>query len=275
MVLLMKKAAYAFIFVLLVLVVQVACAQHDVLSIGLPFMTVSSPSPTGTILPIPTATESPSLTPPPSIPTPSPSPIFIPKPSVPEFTLRLIASFPEKNKTTIELTIKNQPFDKDNIYHYSLVYTVRIRTSDENWTDLYNAEDGYPPQSGSDYTVLSYVSGEIAYYPSDDYPLAPSTKVGIIPSYGQVDFQVQAMVGYRTRSLAWLYGRQGLPYVFEGESSGWSNTQTVTIREEQTPTSTPYHEPQTLGQEVILGVAITVAVIGAGLGLLVYLVKRK
>jgi hypothetical protein len=283
MVLLMKKAAYAFIFVLLVLVVQVACAQHDVLSIGLPFMTVSSPSPTGTILPIPTATESPSLTPPPSIPTPSPSPIFIPKPSVPEFTLRLIASFPEKNKTTIELTIKNQPFDKDNIYHYSLVYTVRIRTSDENWTDLYNAEDGYPPQSGSDYTVLSYVSGEIAYYPSDDYPLAPSTKVGIIPSYGQVDFQVQAVVGYRTRSLAWLYGRQGLPYVFEGESSDWSDAQTVTIGESQTsspePTAltspTPYNEPPPSEQEVFLGVAITVVVIVAGLGLLIYLVRRK
>jgi hypothetical protein len=77
--------------------------------------------------------------------------------------------------------------------------------------------------------VLSYVSGEIAYYPSDDYPLAPSTKVGIIPSYGRVDFQVQAMIGYRTRSLAWLFGRQGLPYVFEGESSGWSDAQTVTF----------------------------------------------
>jgi hypothetical protein len=270
----MKKTAYALIFVL-VLIVQVTCAQCDLLSSSLPFMTASSPSPTGTILPIPTATESPSLTPPPSIPTPSPTPSFIPKPSVPEFTLRLIASFPEKNKTTVELTIKNQPFDKDNIYDYSLVYNVRIRTSVENWIDLYNAEDGYPPQSDSDYTVLSYISGEIAYYPSDDYPLAPSTKVGMIPSYGQVDFQVQAMAGYRTRSLAWLYGRQGLPYVFEGESSGWSNTQAVTIGEEQTPTSTPYNEHHTLGQVVILGLAIAVVVVGAGLGLLLYLIRRK
>ena len=235
-------------------------------------MILSSPFPAGTISSTPT--ESPSSTPSPDIPTPSPSPILIPKPSVPEFTLRQIHSFPEQNKTTIELKIKNQPFDKDNIYHYSLVYNVRIRTSDENWTDLYNAEDGYPPQSDSDYTVLSFVSGEVAYYPSEDYPLSPSKEVGIIPSYGQVDFQVQAMIGYRTRSWK-FYGGQMLPYVFEGESSGWSNIQTVTIGEEQSPTSTPYNEPQQAGQQVILGVAVTIAVIVAGLCLQIYLTKRK
>ena len=256
---------------------QVAFAQYDVLSSGLPFMTLLSPSPTGTISPIPTAVASPSLTPTPSFPTPSPSPSFIPKPSIPEFTLRLIPSFPKENKTSVELTIKNQPFDKDNIYHYSLVYNVRIKTSEENWTDLYDAEDGYPPQSDSDYTVLSYVSGEIAYYPSEDYPLAPSTKVAVLPSYGQVDFQVQAMIGYRTRSLAWIFGRQGLPYVFEGESSGWSEIQTIVIGESQTPSPEPAYTPynEQVEQEVILGVAVTVAVLLVGIGLLIYRIKRK
>jgi hypothetical protein len=265
----MKKTALvlALIFVLIVLMVQVAFAKYTVLSVDFAFMTVSSPSPTGTISPVPTATASPSSTPSPDIPTPSPSPSFIPKPSVPEFTLRQIPSFPEKNKITVELTIKNQPFDKDNIYNYSLVYNVRIRTSEENWTDLYDAEDGYPPQSDSDYTVLSYVSGEIAYYPSEDYPLAPSTKVGVLPSYGQVDFQVQAMIGYRTRSLAWLYGRQGLPYVFQGESSGWSETQTLTIGE--IPTSSPSPEPTpSIEPILILGVIAVVAVFAFGLLLL-------
>ena len=272
----LKFVALTTIFVLIFLILQGACAQYDVLSNSI-FMTVSSPSPTGTISPIPTATESPSVTPSPSFPTPSPSPSFIPKPSVPEFTLRLIPSIPKENKTTVELTIKNQPFDKDNIYHYSLVYNVRIRTSDENWTDLYNAEDGYPHQSDSDYTVLSYISGEIAYYPSKDFPLAPSTKVGMLPSYGQVDFQVQAMIGYRTRSLAWIYGRQGLPYVFEGEKSGWSENQTIVIGESQTPSPEPaytsYNEPAE--QEVILGAAVAVAVLAVGLGLLLCLFKRK
>jgi len=43
-----------------------------------------------------------------------------------------------------------------------------------------------------------------------------------------------------------------------------------------TPTITPYQEPQqTEQQEIIVGVAITLAVIGVGLGLLLYLIKRK
>ena len=270
----MRKIVLVVIFVLIVSIVQVACAQYAVLSNGPTFMTVSSPTPTGTILPVPTATESPSSTSSPIFPTPSPSPIFIPKPSVPEFTLRLITSFPEENKTTVELTIKNQPFDKDNIYHFSLVYDVRIRTFDENWTDLYDAEDGYPLQSDSDFTVLSYVSGEIAYYPSDYYPLAPSTKVGMLPSAGQVDFQVQAMIGYRTRSWK-FYGRQMLPYVFEGEKSGWSEIQTIVIGESQTSAPSPTDYTGVGLTEPVIGAAITVAVSAVGLGLLIYLIKRK
>jgi len=42
-----------------------------------------------------------------------------------------------------------------------------------------------------------------------------------------------------------------------------------------TPTTTPHQEPQQIEQEVIIGAAITVAVLGAGLGLLVYLIRRK
>ena len=41
------------------------------------------------------------------------------------------------------------------------------------------------------------------------------------------------------------------------------------------PTPLPSEEPQPIGQDVILGVAVTVAVLVAGLGLLVYLIKRK
>ena len=41
------------------------------------------------------------------------------------------------------------------------------------------------------------------------------------------------------------------------------------------PTPTPYEEPQQLCQEVILGVAVTVAVSVVGIGLLVYFKKRK
>ena len=117
----------------------------------------------------PASTPTPTPTPP--APTPTPTPPY-PKPLIPEFTVKLISSLTEANETKIELTIKNQPFDRNNIYNYSFVYNVRIRTNDENWTDLYDAEDGYPTQSNSDYTVLSYVLGESAYYPPADYPLS-------------------------------------------------------------------------------------------------------
>ena len=185
------------------------------------------------------------------------------KPSVPELTVE------QKDNSTIEIRIKNQPFDWNNAYNYSFFYNVRIRTSDGNWTDLYDAEDGYPTQSNSDYTVLSYRLGESAYYPPEDYPLSPSMKVGILPTEGEVDFQVEAMIGYRDRGV---YANGTMPYVIKGEKSGWSNTQTLTIGESQTPTPSPLPNPYEIP---IIIVAVIVIVVLAGLGLLVYLIKRK
>ena len=187
----------------------------------------------------------------------------ISKPSVPELTVE------QKDNSTIEIRIKNQPFDWNNAYNYSFFYNVRIRTSDGNWTDLYDAEDGYPTQSNSDYTVLSYRLGESAYYPPEDYPLSPSMKVGILPTEGQVDFQVEAMIGYRDRGV---YANGTMPYVIKGEKSGWSNTQTLAIGESQTPTPSPLPNPYEIS---IAGMAFIAAVFVAGLGLLIYLIKRK
>ena len=71
-------------------------------------------------------------------------------------------------------------------------------------------------------------------------------------------------------------------YGFTGETSGWSESQTISIPENTSlnpmPTSPkplPSEEPQQLGQEVILGLAVTVAVVCIGLGLLVYLIRSK
>jgi hypothetical protein len=57
--------------------------------------------------------------------------------------------------------------------------------------------------------------------------------------------------------------------------SGPTPTPTSTPSPEATPTLSPTEEPQTVQFETILGVAITVAVIVAGLGLLIFLLKRK
>jgi hypothetical protein len=96
-----------------------------------------------------------------------------------------------------------------------------------------------------------------------------------------VDFQVEAMIGYTHRQVT---GGMVVPWVFAGETSGWSNTHTVTIGESQTPTPSPaatpspthYTYPDQYSElELIIGAVIVATVIGAGLGLLIYLIKRK
>jgi hypothetical protein len=109
-----------------------------------------------------------------------------------------------------------------------------------------------------------------------------------------VDFRVQAFIGYNTRIHEyWTALGEVYHYVFTGETSDWSNTKTLTIPEGQTPTpspatptptapnmgptSPPSQEPLSTPEqmEVVIGVAIVVVVISAGLGLLIYLAKRK
>ena len=197
----------------------------------------------------------------------------IPTPSVPEFTVEYVSG-------TVEVRIKNQPFvdyyDADlgnTIFFY---YNIHVkRHTSVNWGELYNPSDGFLHQDDlSDYTNVSYSSGRWGY------------ETVSFPSGTQVDFQVEAMIGYTHRQVS---GGMIVPWVFTGETSGWSETQTITIGENQTPTPspeitptpeptltpTPYEEPQSTEQEAILGVAITVAVLTVGLGLLVYLIKRK
>jgi hypothetical protein len=236
------------------------------------------------------------------------------KPSVPEFTVKLVAhpyDVPPTTTTTIdqytgkeivtttpgyhvenksiEITINNQPFTPytDAEGHLiNLYYNVRFKGhfgQESDWKELYPYEpirNGIfgtyhqnPPQSSSEYTVISFP----AEYPDG----------------ALVDFQVQTMEGFYTEW--WPFpGVPGMAWQFTGESSDWINTQTLTIGEGQTPTpsptttptptapnmgptSPPSHEPALTQEqlETIIGVAIAAAVIGAGLGLLIYLIKRK
>jgi len=147
------------------------------------------------------------------------------KPAVPDFTLKL------ENETLL-LTIKNQPFDINNSNHYSFVYDVRVTNIDGNWRYFYNAEDGYPTQSNSSYTVFSYALKMTDYYRSN------LTTLGgiVIPSNGEVPFQVRAMIGFRDRGV---YSNGILPYVFKGETSDWSNNQTISIPTTGTSNPTP------------------------------------
>ena len=187
---------------------------------------------------------------------------------------------------TIDVIVKNQPFTSTNIDGNAtqLFYAIRWKGHFENWADTYylsGIDYNYylntygVKSSNSDYTVKTYI-------------LAP---LGDFPNHGQVDFQVKAQIGY-----SFLYFGEHPPIMpigtnFESvEESDWSNTQTITISESQTqtpspattpstaspaPASTPYNEPPQTNPEVIIGTVITAIVISAGLGFLIYLIKRK
>jgi hypothetical protein len=134
-------------------------------------------------------------------------------PSAPEFTVKVSAS-------SLELTIKNQPITEytGNVSNPSLYYGFRFKDhanfQDWNYAPLYyvlpSTYGTYYKASASDYTIVSFTVG--------NYPLK-----GILDS-GQVDMQVVALVG---NEIPTNY-ENGTVYTFDGVSSVWSNTQTIT-----------------------------------------------
>jgi hypothetical protein len=247
----------------------------------------------------------------------------IPKPSIPEFTLKyvdnsydvpatystdpytrekvLVESAHRVDNRTIELWITNQQYAYSNGSTFHVFYLVRTKGHyEEQWVFATPTFDNHlfsfdsdekgvfientPQQSDSTYTVLSF-SG---VYP----PHYPYYTNWTYQSGSQVDFQVQAVIGHESKYFVlspWLqlqppytgYYETGI--IFD-TTCDWSNTQTITISDSQTPTPspattptpTPSQEPQQTAQtETIIGVAIVVAVLGAGLSLLIYLIKRE
>ena len=232
-----------------------------------------------------------------------------PKPSVPEFTLKLEAhpydvppvyetnpytgdtvmteeGYRVENKSIV-VSITNQPFPTSfNDVNCYLYYYVRVKGHfEESWSVLTRLY-----VSDTEYTTKTYIL-------EDDFELG--YKLEGIDSGGDVDFQVKAKAGYD--SLIWGTDHPTVPStghyeegIAMGEESDWSNTQTIKVpankpvsstttpTPSQTPTATPTPSPtpnqetqQTEQIETIIGAAILVAVLGSGLGLLLYLVKRK
>ena len=233
----------------------------------------------------------------------------ITRPSVPEFTVKFTDSsyttpttysidpYTGQNVThhgsyvankTIELTIKNQPFvpyyDASSGWNISLYYDIRVKGHyEENWTRLYLREDmpylseNVPSESASEYTVLSYHS----YQPNSENTFIMGGKLMDFPLGSQVDFQVQALAGYIHR--VWNPNATNqldmYPYVFAGEESGWSNTQTLTISPIPSPSPEPTPEP--ISTALVIAIVILVAigtialVVAIGAGLLVYFKNRQ
>jgi hypothetical protein len=213
----------------------------------------------------------------------------MPKPSAPEFSVKHVShpyyvqpttSIPDPYtgavttypgyldmNMSVEVTIKNQPFTSVQMLdgnmsrlYYNIRYHGHFAVTDMWSYCPISPSDGYINASNSEYTVVS---------------LSPL-------SYGvgdQVDYQVQALIGYdEPKYSTGILGDQPpyfVGYHFTGEASDWS-TQTLTIAPTPSLAPTPSQEPQQTEQiETILATVIVIAVIVAGLGLLIYLVKRK
>ena len=183
----------------------------------------------------------------------------IPKPSVPEFSLKYIDlsydvpptygidQFTGKTVITqeghhvdnqsIEFKIKNQAFTSytDSIgNNISLSYNFRFKGHFGNeWSYYPFSESGL---STGRYSAMFYYFADFPNFKAStsdysDFSTALTHLFAQSPSAGsQIDVQVQAQIGH-IDSLG-----DGF-YSFTGQSSGWSNTQTITIGETSTSTS--------------------------------------
>jgi Ca2+/Na+ antiporter len=163
------------------------------------------------------------------------------KPAVPEFTVKLIDNSYDEPPTsyvdaytgetvtkpgyrvakkTIEITIKNQPGD------YTINYNVRVKghygSGEDAWIEIYQPSNGFPSQSDSKYTVLSFTStwGDKSYQGMHGSIYAPDGSV--------IDFQVKAIMDMVTKREITL-PVPGTGWYYEGVDGEWSSTKTLTI----------------------------------------------
>jgi hypothetical protein len=176
---------------------------------------------------------------------------LMPKPKVPEFTVKLvdhsydlpanysINPYTGKRVTqpsihyswkTLDIAIANQNVDVNNSSNF-LYYNVRCKGNfSEQWSDLLGPSGYLPQNSTGQQTVLSY--GLVGQ--SQNFPPTYSGAVLNIPDGGTVDFQVEALVGHTYANASYLIGPALL---FNGTRSGWGNTQAITIEAQTAQTS--------------------------------------
>jgi hypothetical protein len=202
----------------------------------------------------------------------------IPKPSVPEFTVKFIDNSydvlpsatidPYTGKTiinaghhvenrNIEFSIRNQGWNDV----YGINYNIRVKGHfEENWTNVFSETFDSPTMSNSTYTILVFSSSDNTTYKG----FYRGWGEIYAPSEGKIDFQVQAFVRGYVPSDSMFGGMSERTLT----KSDWSNTQTITIGEES---STPNPSPTVPEFPITLSlVAVLVS-----LSLLLVIGKRK
>jgi hypothetical protein len=198
----------------------------------------------------------------------------MPKPTIPEFTLSVeshpydtaptttVDPYTGKTITTeygynvdnksITITIRNQPFttyQDSGGNNVSLMYNIRWKGhfGNDTWTyfagQANNQEftrDYFRPSS-EDYSAWVATLSRVEWDKrAGDYNYFIS-----VPDDGQIDFQAEALIGVSTK----VYLGNSIPfgatyyYNFTGQTSGWSNTQTINLADGSVSSSTPNPSP--------------------------------
>jgi hypothetical protein len=232
----------------------------------------------------------------------------IPQPSTPDFTLKLIDSshdIPATSTTdpytgknvitegshvdarTIEIRIQNEPFTPFTITEGTANWTVgfcyNIRWKghyEQDWYEIYSPTKGMLSREEGSETIYS---NQGKYSSIDGLTLNSQGIYKTFPIGAEIDFQVEAMIGYIHRVVD-----DGMnPWVFTGETSGWSSTQTVTIGD-TTRTASPASSQSSIspitnptGNQVFgldwVGVAVVVllVIIGVLLVFVVFYLRKR
>ncbi len=203
----------------------------------------------------------------------------IPKPSVPEFTLKYADHSydmqptyeidPYTGKETLKqaghhaqnvsivVNIKNQQFTPSEVNGSTLqlYYRLQLKGHFENkWQPLRGGD--YIPASSS--TVANGLKDPnspttvvvLGFDSNEDNAGANEILIGV-PIKGKIDFQVQSALGiFVTLESTDRFGRTHDFEAFSGESSSWSNTETISLPDgeisispSQNPTLTPSPSP--------------------------------
>ena len=124
-------------------------------------------------------------------------------------------------------------------------YNVRVKGHfGVDWFNFYRIGEGPKLSNYSNSVTLTYILDLITpenepAYPSRNNDLVTSANsISEVPPNSQLDFQVEAMTGYWTRTIQFDSEH------FVAQESGWSNTQTVTIPgNSPTPSPNNYVSP--------------------------------
>jgi len=214
-------------------------------------------------------------------PTPYPE---IPKPAVPQFTVRLIDSsydIPASNSIdpytgqtigkpsqhiearTIEIRIKNQAFTPFEVKLGTSSWTAYLQYNiqwkghfEKDWHSL--TSDEYLSSDSENPETVVTLQGE--YSSTEGLKMNAQGMYTTFPPNSQLDFQVQAMIGFVHREVSAIPGGG---WTFTGQTSDWSNTQTLNLADGLvTSSSNPSPSVPEFSITVILAFFVVIPIVG-------------